>query len=105
MSPEERRLVDCCKRFLVDYLGDGKVRHPTEFEEELLGTHVIEAVADMLTRRQPPFNRTPFCTALGELVGEGKVRAWRGENDWWCYQLAEVPVNAAPGGLWQGKEN
>lgn len=76
------------KDFMLAYLSDGDIRQPADFDTDILGTELIIGALEIIRGQQPAWNKTIFCDALGELVEEGKVKAW---NDiyGWHYQYIE----------------
>lgn len=92
----DHRILNAAKDFMLVYLGDGRVRRPTDFDQEILGTSLktpgLLGAADILLRRSPPWQATVFCKALGALVDAGRVRAWQNDEGEWFYQMTGVPV-------------
>jgi hypothetical protein len=76
-------LAEAAKQFLLAYFADGKVRQPEHFDKEILGVDSFPAVLNILSGQEPAWNKTIFCDALGELVKEGKIKAWLEETGWY----------------------
>lgn len=82
---EDKRLMGAAVMFMHVYLSDGKIRQPVDFDRELLGLDIVPAFVVLMAGGQPAWNKTIFCDALGELVEEGKVKAWK-DDEGWHYQ-------------------
>lgn len=61
------RLIEPAKKFMLEYMSDGKTRKPSDFDWDILGE------SDFYVIGMPRWNATPFFYALGELVEEGKI--------------------------------
>lgn len=74
-------MVNLAKKWLLEYLSDGEVKQPTDFDKDFLGKSVDPM---LLVTGRPMWNDTPFFPALAQLIKEGKVIHWRdGEGN--CY--------------------
>jgi hypothetical protein len=82
------RIIQAAKFFLLDYFSDGITRRPETFDQEILGVSSIPAVLNILNRELPAWNNTVFCSALGELISEGKIKAWKDDTGWY-YVMAK----------------
>lgn len=76
--------LDHYKAILLEYLQDGKIRQPSDFDRDVTGISVN------------PFNQfiflsnpsdTPFGHALTALIDEGKVKCWF-DDEGWKYQIS-----------------
>ena len=65
----ENRLIEPAKKFLLEYMSDGEIKTPSDFDWDILGQFDL----DYMYTGIPKWNLTPFFLALGELVKEGKV--------------------------------
>lgn len=65
----ENRLIKPAKIFLLEYMSDGEIKTPSDFDWDILG----QVDYDYMYTGIPKWNLTPFFVALGELVKEGKV--------------------------------
>jgi hypothetical protein len=88
------RIIMAAKEFMIEYLSDGQIKQPGNFDEDILGQPMIVGATQIVMGVQPSWNRTIFCTALGELVDEGKVKAWEDEKGWY-YQISESVAKPA----------
>jgi hypothetical protein len=84
------RILEAAKDFMRAYMGDGRVRQPGAFDEEIMGR---PSTVDLAMMRLPAWNASIFCKALGELARTGEVRAWQGDDGQWFYQMPGVPVS------------
>lgn len=75
-------LLEAAKKFMLAYFEDGEIRQPEHFDRDILGVDSVPAVMEMLSGHLPPWNHTIFSTALGELVEEGKIKAWQDDAGW-----------------------
>ena len=85
----DERILSAAKSFMLAYLGDGRVRRPVDFDEEIMGGPSLD---DLMMLRSPSWNASVFCEALGELVDAGRVRAWQNDDGEWFYQMSGVPI-------------
>lgn len=64
----KNRLIEPAKKFMIEYMSDGKTRKPSDFDWDILGD------SEFYVMGIPRWNATPFFYALGELVEEGIVK-------------------------------
>lgn len=76
-------LLSAAKVFLLSCFSDNQVYQPSDLDENILGGL---DVSGLLSFSGPIWNRTIFCKALGDLVDEGKIKAWEDDRQWY-YQL------------------
>ena len=81
---EENRMLNLAKKWMIEYLGDGKVRMPSDFDEDFMGGVDIMGCTGIVPMK---WNGTPFFYALGELVNSGEVEYWQDESGYHCYKL------------------
>jgi hypothetical protein len=65
----ENRLIKPAKKFLLEYMSDGEIKTPSDFDWDILGKFDYDFILSGI----PQWNLTPFFVALGQLVEEGKV--------------------------------
>lgn len=68
------------KEIIMDYLSDGKIRQPSDFDRDVTGVRVNP----FMMYSDP--SDTPFGHALRALIDEKKVKAWY-DDDGWKYQV------------------
>lgn len=84
---ERRRLLDAAKVFLLECLSDKQIYTPCDFDKNILGLEGYkEGLKIIIEFKAPIWNGTIFCKALGELVDENKIEAWR-DDEGWKYQI------------------
>ena len=89
MKVPKERLNFLAERFLLELMGSA-VWQSTDFDYAILGG-IDSTVLDPL--RIPVFNRSVFGRALGRMVDDVRVKAWRDDNRWWHYQIVEEKPN------------
>lgn len=72
------------KEILMDYLKDGKVRSPSDFDRDVTGVRVNP----FMLYSNP--SDTPFGHALSELMEEGKIEAWYHKEKGWEYKITST---------------
>lgn len=75
------------RKFMLGYIRAVGPCQPSDFDRDITGQDAGDAFAAVFERRGPDFNRTIFCNAMAELVGEGLVVAENKQDGWW-YTLA-----------------
>jgi hypothetical protein len=73
-------LMAAAKDFLLVYFPDGSIKQPEHFDRDILGVDSFPAVMEILSGKEPAWNKSIFCEALGQLVEEGKIMFWMDEG-------------------------
>jgi len=81
---EENRMIVLAKKCMLEYMSDYKVRMPSDFDEDFLGGVDITGTFGITAMA---WNKTPFYTALGELIKEDKIKWWLDGEGNYCYQF------------------
>lgn len=98
-------LLAAAKIFMLSYLEDGQIKQPSNFDEDILGQRVVIGFIDIMKGTIPAWNNTIFCTALGELIDEGKILAWQDKDGkGWMYQILSAANQCASAVAWRGPD-
>lgn len=84
-------LMEIAKKFMLEYLKSG-IKQPGNFDE-IIGCNTLTGfdLGTLLSEGGIAFtwNQTIFCTALGKLVDEGKVKFWQEDPKGYFYELQD----------------
>lgn len=83
MDRKERLLV-LAKKWFLEYMEDGEVRMPSDFDEDFLGGLDITGTFGVTAMA---WDKTPFYRVLGDLVESGEIKYWVDDSGNHCYQL------------------